>query len=348
MLNWIKHEQGFFVDNIVSTLKQFAHGGAEEAVNAARSAAENINDVQGNIGSATVRVTLIAGAIVILLAVVSAFVKDRWPRLKAPLFITIAAVVAFTTLFMAGSTVYLNTIADSGGPVHWHADYEVWACDNQLDVRDPQGRLSNKTGSSALHEHEDGRIHLEGVVIDAQTDPTLGRFFNIIGGNVSSTELTVPLNPEGVSVFEQETDGDGPADRYASLVDPYIITQSDGDRYAHFTNGNKCGDKEAYVQTFVYKYNQDTDTYYQEKITDPASYAYSQESTVPPGDCIIIEFDVLKDQTDKLCEQYGIRDVDRCEEFGVPPDSRAICKAKQINYPASDPNKDKLAPRSAL
>ncbi len=334
--------------NISSFLGQVAHGGASDAHETASQVTNGLSDIQGDIGSAMVRSVLLAGAVIITLAVIAAFAKDRWPRLKTPLFISIATVVAFTTLFIAGATVYLNTIADSGGPVHWHADYEVWACGNQLNVRDPEGVLSNKIGTSTLHEHKDGRIHLEGVVIDAKKDATLGRFFQVIGGSISSTELTVPLNRADKSLFEDAVDGDGPTDKYADLINPYVVTQADGNRFAHFVNGNKCGDREAQVQVFVYKYNQDTGTYYQQKIADPADYVYSPESTVPPGDCVIIEFDTAKEQTDKLCEQYGIRDIDRCAEFGVPKESSSLCKSKQLNYPASDPNKDKLAPSEAL
>jgi hypothetical protein len=33
-----------------------------------------------------------------------------------------------------------------------------------------------------------------------------------------------------------------------------------------------------------------------------------------------------------LCEQYGIRDIDRCEEFGVTQEQRDICSISQTDY----------------
>jgi hypothetical protein len=55
------------------------------------------------------------------------------------------------------------------------------------------------------------------------------------------------------------------------------------------------------------------------------------EPNVPPGDCIIIEYDVLKSRTDKLCKQYGVRDTKRCEAFGVPSNKKAkVCNIEEI------------------
>ena len=44
----------------------------------------------------------------------------------------------------------------------------------------------------------------------------------------------------------------------------------------------------------------------QEKLTDYEDYILAPQSLVPPGDCIIIEFDKYKESTDNLCESYRI------------------------------------------
>ena len=321
---------------ILSLLTTFAHGATEGIEGLFQPA----SDLEGQLSSWSLRITLASALALTVLIIVSALVKDKWPRLKMPLFLAIAFVMAGSTLFLGASTVYLNTKSDSGGPVHWHADFEVWACGNQLEFKDPYQFLSNKIGTATLHEHNDQRIHLEGVVVHSSVDASLGKFFDVTGGALTKNALVVPLNDEG-SMFEDFVDGDGPNDTAPALVEPYIVYDSDG-RYARFINGETCGDEPSYVQVFVYHYDEDTKTYAQGKLTDPASYSISGEPNVPPGDCVIVEFGPLKSQTDKLCEQYGIRDVDRCEQFGVLPDERSICQIKQVNYPASDPNVDQL------
>jgi hypothetical protein len=300
-----------------------------------------VADLEEEIASNSANVVMVSAVLLVFLVILAALLKDRLPRLKTPLFIMIAFTMAASTLYISAATVYINVKSDSGGPVHWHADIEVWACGNELEIRNPTGFLSNKIGTATLHEHDDHRIHLEGVVVDDEVDASLGKFFHVIDGALTANDLVLPVETD--QVFEDEVDGDGPSNPAPELVEPYLV-QTDNGTYAKFSSGQTCGDQTAYVQTFVYKYNEANDTYMQEKLVDPVTYDITGNPNVPPGDCIIVEFDALKDQTDKLCEQYGFRDVDRCEEFGVTPEERAICTMEQVNYPSLDPNMEQLDP----
>lgn len=218
-------------------------------------------------------VNLLIGATVVLAVLVGISLHEKYlsEGLKKFLFIGICIIVAVPTLYMVISTVYLNNISSSKGPVHWHADIEVWACGREVELQDPTGFLSNKIGTATLHEHNDKRIHLEGVVVHPE-DASLGKFFNVIGGDLSSDSLIVPTN-------------NGPV--------PY-------------TNGSMCADgSEGQVQVFVYQ--TDADGYYtQKKIDNPAEYTIAPYSQVPHGDCIIVEFGTQKERTDKLCRSYNV------------------------------------------
>jgi len=288
------------------------------------------DDLEANIAALSINVIKVSAIIVVVLVLTAWALNNRLPKLKLPLFIGIAGTMALSTLMLIGSTVYLNINSDSGGPVHWHADFEIWACGNELELRDPTG-FSNKIGSSVLHEHNDRRIHLEGVVVDEKVDASLGKFMYVIGGAITSEAMVVPLNPADGSYFEDDIDADGPSDQYASLIEPFIVEGDEKGNFARFINGDKCGDEVAEVQVFVYKLDKDTDTYSQTKLDRPQDYVIRDESLVPPGDCIIFEFDTPKDRTDKLCPQYGIRDIDRCEDFGVMPNERGICTLREVN-----------------
>lgn len=287
-------------------------------------------DLEATLSGLSLTVTAVGAVLVILLLVLAAALNNKVPKVKLPLFMAIVVVIAGTTLTISGSTVYLNLKSVTGGPVHWHADFEIWACGNELELRDPVG-LSNKIGTPTLHEHNDKRIHLEGVPTALPYDFSLGKFMTVIDGGISKDTLSVPLNNS--KYFEDgdgEPDGDGPGAPSPELVEPYIKTEASG-KVARFVSGETCGEQAAYVQAFAYHFNPAANSYFQTKIADPATYAAAREENVPPGDCVIIEFAPLKDRTDKLCRQYGVRDQDRCQAFGVPPPERqTVCTAKEI------------------
>jgi hypothetical protein len=212
---------------------------------------------------------IIATALLAILTTLSLGIKKQGPSLKKFLFWTISAVTMIATLFLAVSTVYLNVVSSSGGPVHWHTDIEIFNCGNEVNIKDPKG-LSNKIGSPTLHEHNDKRIHLEGVVVEEQ-DASLGKFFHVIGGKISDSSLTVPTNEGNITL----------------------------------NSGSSCPDgQEAELQVFAFKV--EGKNYTQEKLANPAEYVISPESGVPPGDCIIFELDKPKDRTDELCLSFEV------------------------------------------
>lgn len=209
-----------------------------------------------------------------ILAAVCLKLKKISPDNKKFLFLAIVLVTLIPTLIMSASTVYINSVSSSGGPVHWHADIEVWNCGSEFNLKDPIG-LSNKIGTSTLHEHNDKRIHLEGVVLRPE-DASIGNFFHVIGGSLKSDAFSVPTNYGLFSV----------------------------------ANGGKCNSGVGTVQVFVYR--TDKDNYYtQEKVANPQEYIMSPYSSVPAGDCIIVEFDTPKERTDKMCRSYKV-----AEEIG--------------------------------
>jgi len=214
----------------------------------------------------------IVSTILIFIAIRS---KDKASEhTKAFLFFTIAAVVILATLYSAGSTIYVNVISETKGPVHWHADFEIWNCGEKVDIVDPTG-FSNRIGTPTYHEHGDDRVHVEGVVMKLP-DVDLHTFFNVIGGSLKNNRISLPTNN---GVFEAK-------------------------------DGDLCNGQPGKLQAFVYKIENPDDrrdwTYTQIKIEDFSNYILNPFSNIPPGDCIIIEFDREKDSTDKLCVTFEV------------------------------------------
>lgn len=182
---------------------------------------------------------------------------------KALLFWILITPIIFTSIFLIVTTLLTNFNADSQGPVHWHADYEIWICEEKINLVDPQG-FSNKVGTNLFHEHNDDRIHIEGVVTSME-EVNLQHFIETVGGEITKSGITLITN-DGLVSYE---------------------------------NGEKCNGT---LQVFVYKTENEMQT--QEKLDDFLEYVPSPYSEVPPGDCIIIEFGEEKESTEKMCTTY--------------------------------------------
>ncbi len=223
-------------------------------------------DLEQQIASLSGRSVIVASIALLILISITAIAKTR----SSLIFAALVLIILGTSGILIGSTIYLNKVSSSGGPVHWHADTEVWACGTEVQFKDPVGRLSNKVGTSTFHEHNDKRIHLEGVVVERH-DASLGKFFRVIGGQITSSSLLMPAD----------------------------------DGAKNYLNGQLCSNEPAQLQVFAYKTT--PDMYYTvEKIQNPADYIISPSSNVPPADCIIIEFDRPKETTDKICRSYSV------------------------------------------
>lgn len=188
--------------------------------------------------------------------------------MKAVLFGLIVVVVLGITGYLVWETISSNIKSVTGGPVHYHADFQIWNCGEKMDLVDPKG-LDNKVGTAVFHEHNDNRIHVEGPVLDYK-DLSLGEFFRVVGGKLDRDSLTVPVSSGMVNM----------------------------------ESGTMCKGVPGNLQVFVYR--TEGKTFYQEKLQDPVRYVLSPYSTIPPGDCIIFEFGPPKDKTDKICTFYEV------------------------------------------
>lgn len=146
------------------------------------------------------------------------------------------------SFYTAGAFVHQSTTSWSQGEVHWHADYEVivygeeeefefspsemynpeagqfckssetgYLC--QVELVDPETfcanndagalcGLSDRTGITKYHEHDDSRIHLEGIFKERE-DATLAAFFETFGGELSTTKMKMPTNSGAVDKTEE-------------------------------------------------------------------------------------------------------------------------------------------------
>lgn len=155
----------------------------------------------------------ISAVLITILTILIIIFKGRVQESKYKKYVFLAFVIPVlaSTFYLAGHTVHKNMISETGGPIHWHADFEIWVCDNQLDLVNPSG-LSNKVGTPLFHEHNDDRIHVEGTVNKIE-DINVGAFFKTIGGEITQTSLKYPTS-EGniIKVENNDLCNDQPAE----------------------------------------------------------------------------------------------------------------------------------------
>lgn len=213
-------------------------------------------------------------AVVLVVILFSIFHKKKSNGLKWFLFLIILLTAIFVTFYVAWSTIYLNVISETGGPVHWHADFEIWNCGDKVDLIAPRG-LSNRVGSAVFHEHGDNRIHVEGVLVKKE-QARLSSFFDVVGGSLTEESLVVPVDGGFVNV----------------------------------KNGDDCNGREGKLQVFLHKvinanpYMKTGFVYKQTKLEDFEDYILSPYPNIPPGDCLIVEFGEEKNKTEHICGSY--------------------------------------------
>ncbi len=136
---------------------------------------------------------VVSFAIVLLVVAYSIVRQDAMgEKGKKAAFALIVASVIISTAYLAGTTVWENVSSVTGGPVHWHADFEVWACGEKLQLKESEG-FEGKVGTNLFHHHNDLRIHVEGTVRDLQ-DVSLGNFFRSISGDLHDDHVAVILH----------------------------------------------------------------------------------------------------------------------------------------------------------
>jgi len=137
-------------------------------------------------------------AFAILTVIIFFFSSKMSEMTKKLVFSLLVLIVAFVTIYLAITTVHTNISSATKGPVHWHADYEIWVCGKRLSLPEPHG-MSNKQGTPLLHSHNDNRIHIEGALMQ-ERQASLGAFFQATGGYLSDDEIKFPTDEGLVEV----------------------------------------------------------------------------------------------------------------------------------------------------
>lgn len=214
----------------------------------------------------SIQVTLYSFILIVIVSAIGYFKRNNLQEShKNFLFYLTTLLVLIPSFYLLGSTVYLNVISETQGPVHWHADFEIWLCGEKIENLIKSEGLSNKVGTSVFHHHNDFKLHVEGLLIK-KSDASLKAFFKSIGGEFDGEHLTVPLTEGSFKTVQ---------------------------------NGLKCPNGETgKLSVWVKKFEKGIF----EETPEKEKYVLSPFFDVPPGDEILIVFDSEKG-TQSLIEQ---------------------------------------------
>ena len=161
----------------------------------------------------------------VLFAIIFLFHKRMRELIKKIVYFLVAATASLVTTYLILTTLHLNIISETKGPVHWHADFEIVVCDKKIEIAHSKG-LSNEQGTDLMHSHNDNRIHVEGVLLDKK-EASLGAFFYAIGGYLSDDGLKVPTDEGMVLIHDGDKCNEQPARLYAFVNGNLIDNPSD-------------------------------------------------------------------------------------------------------------------------
>lgn len=283
------------------------------------------------VSSKSLQIIGFAACLVLILLVISSLINKKTEYYKKLIFGLTALIVALSTGALATLNLYLYSKSEVKGIVNWQAGIEFWVCDTEIELKTPNKLFDKHIGNSSIYENDDKKIHITGIVQNKSTDATLGAFMRAIGGSISSTALSLPVDSR---IIENKNDGDTTDLGGASNVMKYISENTAGNKTINVKNGMACGNNtKSELQVFVY--NAGKDLYSQEKLTNPSEHVIKPSKDIPPGECLIVEFGRPKERTDKLCKEYGERDATRCQEFGVAPSKAKDCKLREVQSQGS-------------
>ncbi len=162
----------------------------------------------------------------------SVFIKAVSERGKKLAFVVISVPILLATAYFVAATAYLDYRSWSGGPVHWHADYEIWACGQEYVLAHSRG-LDNKVGTPLVHTHDDKRIHVEGVLL-SPAQASLAGYFEQVGGQFNGTTLTLPTD-NGTVTWQDGDLCDGRPAHWYVFVDGKPVQNASSYRISPYT-----------------------------------------------------------------------------------------------------------------
>lgn len=286
----------------------------------------NAKIVAAQVGeSSSLRVLVVATLAIAIICILSASVKKRSPRHNSVLFALIATVVISSTGLLVGTVLDSFFNASPTGLSRRQSQIEYWACGVQLATPAPNKPFRTSSGEGSFFEYGDGVARFQGIINQELDAPNLANFQNAIGGSITATSMVLPLSE---NIISTGIDGDIPDPSGTSRIDKFITKSTDSQTTITLVNGSTCGSTSSVINIFGLSVNESTNTYTQKKFEFPSNLNLGNVQNM--SDCIIVEFDAVREKTDRLCSEIGNRDSARCQDFRLISKQAGSCDLRQV------------------
>src|SRR3989344_9432590 len=133
----------YLIIGILLATAVFAHHEEEQSIDIPTRGATGQADIYNERAG---EISIYATVLLLVIAFLALTQQKSSNTIKALLFILLCLITLAATIYLVGSTLYINLTSSTKGPVHWHTDFELWNCGQRVNLEDPKG-LSNRIGT---------------------------------------------------------------------------------------------------------------------------------------------------------------------------------------------------------
>jgi len=212
---------------------------------------------------------------------------DRFHLTKKYFFLLIASAVVFATIALLGGQFSLISASETNQLERRTARFALYVCGENIQLR-PDGFLKGRLGNP--RQYLVNNLIVTQTYVTEDADVSFGSFMQAIGGSISSRIATVPASSDLLDTYPK--------------LDGFIKSNPDGSKRLELNNGVPCDTQPSSLNVHAYRYDKDTKSYVQARLTRPEKFLLSEPSVADFQDCIVIDFSDYKDKTEQTCQGY--------------------------------------------
>jgi uncharacterized membrane protein len=244
-----------------------------------------------DISSYSVRILLGAIVLIALVLVFASYLHHRYHFTKKAFFTIIATISVGTMTALLVSHALLISSTQNATVERRSARMVINVCDQQVPISSDQPLLAS-VGNGRQRVTENGRLEYLGYTIDPIEDVSIGSFFTAMGAGINANMMTIPYPRE----VEQSL-----AD--SVTLAQFIRSNPLGEQYLELQSGNSCTVYPSMISVYVYRYDEATSMFTQQRLVQPETYVISDQPE-DRTDCIVVTFGNPSERTDLRCGDY--------------------------------------------
>jgi hypothetical protein len=236
-------------------------------------------------------------AILALVVLLSSVLHNKYHYTKKTLYTLICGVSLGA--FLALLVVLLSLTTSSSRYEVRSASIDIGICGQQITDTSNRSFLDSAPGTSRHIFMGDGRLEFRGFTNKNTDDATLGKFFESIGGSITTNSVAYPVG-EGMSLGNIPEGFIKQSPSYEKLV------------FVNARDNDKCSVIASKLAVYVYQYRTADDKYALKRVKNNIPSYQISKSSYTKRDCVIVYFgdELAQSTTEKIgtCNGYPGKD----------------------------------------